>query len=190
MKPCHTTRLTRTIVFAATLTAAGCVSSAGTGTRGPSAELQPAIATTTQSDVLAAAQRLAQQPARAVTAADSADPAGLSGARDAAVLEVQTGVASYYANSLAGRRTASGERYDPQDLVAAHRDLPFGTILRVTNLTNDRAVEVRVIDRGPFTSGRVLDLSRRAAEELDMISAGHVQVRIEVLAYGATQDRQ
>jgi rare lipoprotein A len=100
-------------------------------------------------------------------------------------LDVRTGTASYYAASLAGRRTASGERYDPRALVAAHRHLPFGTVLRVTNPANDRSVEVRVIDRGPFTRGRVLDLSRRAAEELGMIRRGHAAVRIEVLSYGS-----
>jgi rare lipoprotein A len=101
-----------------------------------------------------------------------------------AVLAVLTGTASFYADALAGRRTASGAPYDPQQLVAAHRTLPFGTILRVTNPDNGRSVEVRVIDRGPFTRGRVLDLSRSAAEALDMISRGVVPVRIEVLSYG------
>jgi rare lipoprotein A len=100
-------------------------------------------------------------------------------------LDVLTGTASYYASSLAGRRTASGERYDPRALVAAHRHLPFGTVLRVTNPANERSVEVRVIDRGPFTRGRVIDLSRRAAEELGMIRRGHAAVRIEVLSYGS-----
>jgi rare lipoprotein A len=100
------------------------------------------------------------------------------------VLEVLTGTASYYAHALAGRRTASGERYDPQQLVAAHRSLPFGTILRVINPDNGRSVEVRVIDRGPFSPGRVIDLSRSAAEALDMVRRGVIPVRIEVLSYG------
>jgi rare lipoprotein A len=99
-------------------------------------------------------------------------------------LEVITGVASYYADVLEGRRTASGEPYDPGSLVAAHRHLPFGTILRVTNPGNGRSVEVRVIDRGPFTEGRVLDVSRSAAEALGMIRQGVVVVRIDVLSYG------
>lgn len=103
---------------------------------------------------------------------------------EAEVLEVLTGVASYYANSLAGRRTASGERYDPASLVAAHRHLPFGTLLRVVNPANGRSVEVRVIDRGPFTQGRVLDVSRGAAEALGIIRQGIAPVRIEVLSYG------
>jgi rare lipoprotein A len=101
------------------------------------------------------------------------------------VLEVLEGTASFYANSLAGRRTASGARYNPRELVAAHRHLPFGTVLRVTNPANDRSVEVRVIDRGPFTRGRVIDLSRRAAEEIGIIRRGHAPVRIEVLSYGS-----
>ena len=100
------------------------------------------------------------------------------------VLAVLTGRASYYSDALAGRPTASGEPYEPTDLIAAHPDLPFGTLLRVTNIANGHWVEVHVVDRGPFAYGRVLDLSRRAAEELDMIQAGHVEVRLEVLEYG------
>jgi rare lipoprotein A len=100
------------------------------------------------------------------------------------VLEVITGIASFYANSLAGRPTASGEPYDPASFVAAHRDLPFGSLLRVTNPANGHFVEVRVIDRGPFTEGRVIDLSRSAAEALDMVRQGILPVRIEVLSYG------
>lgn len=101
-----------------------------------------------------------------------------------AVLETQVGSASFYASSLAGRRTASGVRYDPRKMVAAHRTLPFGSRLRVTNEANGRSVEVKVVDRGPFARGRVLDLSRTAAEELDFIRRGHTRVTIEVLEYG------
>lgn len=98
-----------------------------------------------------------------------------------AVLQTLVGAASFYSNSLAGRRTASGVRYDPQEMVAAHRTLPFGSLLRVTNEANGRSVQVRVVDRGPFAKGRVLDLSRRAAEKLDFIRRGHTRVIIEVL---------
>jgi rare lipoprotein A len=127
-----------------------------------------------------------RQPAVAVVPAPVTDqpPAPIPGPV-APVLEVETGVASYYANSLAGRRTASGEPYDPDELVAAHRHLPFGTILRVTDPASGRSVQVRVIDRGPFTPGRVLDVSWRAAEELGMIRRGLLRVYIEVLAYGS-----
>lgn len=101
-----------------------------------------------------------------------------------AVLETQVGSASYYADILAGRRTASGVRYDPAAAIAAHRELPFGTRLRVENLANGRVVEVEVVDRGPFARGRILDLSRSAARQLDFIRQGHTRVRIEVLEYG------
>lgn len=98
-----------------------------------------------------------------------------------AVVDTEVGSASFYANSLAGRRTASGVPYNPRELVAAHRTLPFGSLLRVTNEANGRSVEVRVVDRGPFAKGRILDLSRRAAERLDFIPSGHTRVTIEVL---------
>jgi rare lipoprotein A len=100
-------------------------------------------------------------------------------------LETRTGTASYYSDKLHNRLTASGVPYDRNALVAAHRSYPFGTVLRVTNLANDRVVTVRVVDRGPFIRGRILDLSRRAAEELNFIRAGLTEVRIEVLEYGS-----
>jgi rare lipoprotein A len=116
--------------------------------------------------------------------ADSADPSGSGDRRDpdVVVVDVLEGRASYYSDALAGRRTASGVPYRPEALVAAHRSLPFGTRLRVENLGNGRVVEVTVVDRGPFTRGRVLDLSRRAAEELGFVRQGVARVRIEVLA--------
>jgi rare lipoprotein A len=95
----------------------------------------------------------------------------------------QTGKATWYSDSLAGRPTASGEPYDPGELTAAHRTLPFGTRVRVTNLRNDRSVVVRVNDRGPFgRADRIIDLSRAAAEGLEMIRAGVVPVRLEVVS--------
>ena len=94
----------------------------------------------------------------------------------------QTGVASYYADKYHGRRTASGERFDQRKMTAAHRTLPFGTKVRVTDPANGRSVVVRVNDRGPFVKGRVIDLSRAAAERLGIVRAGLADVRIEVLA--------
>ncbi len=92
------------------------------------------------------------------------------------------GKASYYHSSLAGNNTANGEVYDPALLTAANRELPFGTIVRVTRIDNGKSVTVRVNDRGPFGSKtRILDLSRAAAEKLDMIKAGVVDVRAEIL---------
>jgi len=94
---------------------------------------------------------------------------------------VESGVASHYAEKFAGRRTASGEVYAPRLLTAAHRSLPFGTLVKVTSLDNGRSVVVRVNDRGPSVRGRVIDLSRRAAEDLGMIRNGTARVRIEAV---------
>ena len=93
----------------------------------------------------------------------------------------QTGVASYYGRECKGRRTANGERFDPNQLTAAHRSLPFGTRVKVTNLDNGRHVVVRINDRGPYAKGRVLDLSRAAARKLGYVHEGTAHVRIEVL---------
>lgn len=90
----------------------------------------------------------------------------------------ETGLASYYAHRFHGRQTASGETYLDDRLTAAHRWLPFGTRLKVTNLTNGREVDVRVNDRGPFIKGRVIDLSYAAAQKLNMIRQGIVKVTV------------
>jgi len=91
-------------------------------------------------------------------------------------------MATYYSNRLAGRKTASGEVYDPKALTAAHKKLPFGTLVRVTRKDDGRSVTVRINDRGPFAGkDRIIDVSYRAAEELDMVRAGVVPVRVEVL---------
>jgi rare lipoprotein A len=95
---------------------------------------------------------------------------------------VELGIASWYGVPFHGRRAANGEVFDMNTLVAAHRTLPFGSILRVTNLNNGRHIEVRVIDRGPFIGDRVLDLARAAAIGLDMIGTGTAPVRIELLS--------
>lgn len=92
----------------------------------------------------------------------------------------EVGLASWYGRSFQRKPTASGERYDMNDLTAAHRSLPLDTIVRVTNLDNDRSVLVRINDRGPFAQGRAIDLSRGAARLLDMTRAGIVPVRVEV----------
>lgn len=92
-----------------------------------------------------------------------------------------TGLASYYGQRFAGELTASGERFDPTELTAAHRTLPFGTRVLVTNLSNGRQVTVRINDRGPYVEPRIIDLSRRAAEQLRMIRDGVARVRIRVL---------
>ena len=96
----------------------------------------------------------------------------------------EKGIASWYGGAFHGRRTASGEVFDQNAMTAAHRKLPFDTIVRVRNLRNDRAVVVRINDRGPFVRGRIIDLSREAARRLGMVTDGIVPVRIQVLKWG------
>ena len=90
----------------------------------------------------------------------------------------EIGLASYYADRFHGRKTASGERYDRQALTAAHRRLPFGSVVQVTNLDNGRSVSVRINDRGPFVRDRVIDLSYAAAKAVGMLRRGVVEVRV------------
>lgn len=94
----------------------------------------------------------------------------------------ETGIASWYGRPYHGRRAASGEIYDMDQLTAAHRTLPFNTWVLVRNLDNHRTVTVRINDRGPFVEGRILDLSRAAARELAMIGPGTARIRLEVIA--------
>lgn len=91
------------------------------------------------------------------------------------------GVASWYGQGYHGRRTASGEIFDMNALTAAHPSLPFGTRVRVTNLENRRSVILKINDRGPFVKRRIIDVSRRAAEELGFVRAGMTKVRVEVI---------
>ncbi len=93
----------------------------------------------------------------------------------------QSGIASYYADKYHGRTTANGETFDQRKMTAAHRTLPFGTRVRVTDVASGKSVVVRVNDRGPFVKGRVIDLSRAAAEKLGMIRAGLAEVTIAVI---------
>ena len=95
--------------------------------------------------------------------------------------ESVTGVASYYGERFRGRLTASGERYDPDALTAAHRSYPLGTRVRVTNLDNGHSVIVRINDRGPYVAGRSIDLSVRAAREIGLVADGVAKVLIQVV---------
>jgi rare lipoprotein A len=101
------------------------------------------------------------------------------------------GLASYYAEPYHGRKTASGEIFDTyMDLTAAHRTLPFNTMVRVTNKMNGRQVDVRINDRGPFVKGRVIDLSVRAAREIDLVRSGVAPVKLKVLKAGESTQLQ
>lgn len=99
----------------------------------------------------------------------------------AAPSQVQTGKASYYADKFHGRKTASGELYDRNKLTCAHRTLPFGTMCNVTNITDGKSVQVRVNDRGPFSKNRIVDLSERAFKLIGNVSAGVIDVKLEVI---------
>ena len=96
--------------------------------------------------------------------------------------QIGRGSASYYAAKFHGRRTASGEMFDNRAMTAAHRTLPFGSLVRVTNPANGASVVVRITDRGPFTRGRMIDVSRAAAEELGLIARGHAPVELSLIA--------
>lgn len=102
----------------------------------------------------------------------------------AATAQVQSGKASFYADKFEGSPTASGEKYKHSRLTAAHKTLPFGTKVRVTNLGNNKSVEVVINDRGPYVDGRVIDLSRSAAQQLDFINQGLAEVKVEVIDAG------
>ena len=101
-----------------------------------------------------------------------------------AFAQTQTGKASFYADKFEGSPTASGEKYRHAKLTAAHKTLPFGTKVRVTNIANNQSVDVVVNDRGPYVDGRVIDLSKSAAEKLGFINQGLAEVRIEVIDAG------
>ena len=95
-----------------------------------------------------------------------------------AVSGTETGMASFYSESYNGKKTANGEIYNSSDMTAAHKKLPFGTKVKVTNLSNGKTVKVRINDRGPFISGRIIDLTRAAAKKIDMINQGVTTVKI------------
>ena len=138
------------------------------------------------------AQPAAPRPgAPAPAASSSATSQQLAGRFGAArALSVQLGSASYYSDAFAGRSTASGTPYEPHAFTAAHRSLPFGSVLRVTRSDGGQVVYVRVTDRGPYARGRIVDLSRAAAEQLGMMRAGVVRVKVEVVEYGPRKPRR
>src|SRR5499427_8682182 len=110
------------------------------------------------------------------------------GPADPPILDKQLGVATFYASYFDGRPTASGQIFDGDKAIAAHRSYPFGTVVRVTSLDNRRSVNVVIMDRGPFgrnqREGAIIDLSRSAAEKLGIISRGQARVKLEVLHWG------
>ncbi|MCB1517364.1 MAG: septal ring lytic transglycosylase RlpA family protein [Hyphomicrobiaceae bacterium] len=108
-------------------------------------------------------------------------PTLVSGASAALAATYQQGTASWYGPGFNGRRTANGETFNMNALTAAHKTLPFGTRVKVTNLHNGKVVVVRINDRGPYAHGRVIDLSRAAAQDIGMIGAGTAPVKLEII---------
>jgi rare lipoprotein A len=104
--------------------------------------------------------------------------------------DVLRGIASWYGSVLNGHRTASGERFDMYAMTACHPTLPFGTLVRVTNLNSKRSVVVRINDRGELSEGRIIDLSYAAAEELKITKAGLAPVALEVLSMGRSRHKK
>ena len=115
-------------------------------------------------------------------------PSPGSGAQTPGPGYTETGYASWYGDPYHGRRAASGEIYDKYKLTSAHRTLPFGTQVKVTNLENGRTVIVRINDRGPFVKGRIVDLSLAGAREIQMVGPGTALVRLEVISASSPSD--
>ena len=103
---------------------------------------------------------------------------------------VQEGKATWYGKKFHGKQTASGERYDMNSMTAAHRSLPFGSVVRVTNLRNGKSAVVRINNRGPYGKGRIVDVSRAAARKLEMIDRGVVRAKLEVLKVGKKKKKK
>ncbi|MEA5538808.1 septal ring lytic transglycosylase RlpA family protein [Limnoraphis robusta Tam1] len=135
-------------------------------------------------DALQATNRLRRQLGYAapLSKIEGKSPLHLESAFNRQVIKAIVGWASWYGPGFHGRLTANGEQFNQYELTAAHPSLPFGTTVRVTNTENGRSVVVRINDRGPFTGGRIIDLSVAAAQEIDMINSGVAPVQVEVLA--------
>ena len=168
---------------------AGAVLAVGCGGRRPVVGHQPAPTQPVETPAATeeAAKRSTDVPEKTPAPSATAAPAK-RGKPPAAVPPangyVQEGNASWYGNPFHGRRASNGEIYDMNKMTAAHRTLPFDTMVRVTNLNNGKSTTVRITDRGPFVENRIIDLSRAAAQEIESIGPGVVPVRIEVLSAG------
>lgn len=140
-----------------------------------------------EQDALIAANRLRRlmggaEPITEVTGKPAPPPAPVAAAPTVNVVRSYMGHASWYGPGFHGRLTANGERYNQYAMTAAHKTLPFGTRIRVTNMYNGRSVIVRINDRGPYIRGREIDLSKGSAQEIGLISSGVANVRLEILS--------
>jgi rare lipoprotein A len=107
---------------------------------------------------------------------------------NATTKRIQRGEASWYGPGFQGKKTASGDNFDQKELTAAHQTFPLGSKVKVTNLNNGKTAEVEIKDRGPFVQGRIIDLSKAAAEKLGMIGSGTVPVQVELLSERSRRD--
>ncbi len=135
-------------------------------------------------------KRVARTPPAPVPPGTATEPAtpgqpGVQATVPAMIDSAETGIASWYGHPYHGRASASGEIYDMEQMTAAHRTLPFGTMVRVHDLDNQKLVDVRINDRGPFVDGRIIDLSHAAARAIEMIGPGVARVQLEILSVPA-----
>lgn len=147
------------------------------------------LAPASEDSVIAAAAKPGQAQAGEAPAAKSQAPAAPEKPSEAKkppqqkslAGAVEFGKANYYSDNMAGKKTATGEPYDPKKLTAAHPSLPFGTVCLVTNMANGKSVEVRINDRNAGKKGIILDLSREAAAQLDALKTGTIEIKLEIL---------
>jgi rare lipoprotein A len=156
--------------------AAGCAHRAATANIPP----PPAPSTTTTPPTSGPSAPVAKKPR-------GSSPKVPAAGEERAEGYVEEGVASWYGYPFQGRQASDGEIYDMNQMVAAHRTLPFNSIVRVTNLRNGLQAEVRIIDRGPFVEGRIIDLSLAAAKVIDMVGTGTAPVRLELVSAGPVE---
>jgi rare lipoprotein A len=155
----------------------GCAARRPVANQPPPAPTQPAATPEETNEKAKPGTEVSPAPNPNATAAKH----GRTPAVPAPVGYIEEGNASWYGNPFHGRRASNGETYDMHKLTAAHRTLPFETMVRVTNLSNNKSTVVRITDRGPFVENRVIDLSMAAAREIESIGPGVVRVRLEVL---------
>ena len=134
--------------------------------------------------LLLATASLSQAQPAADPAAGASSPAAAAAPAKASNAESSEGKVAYYGRKFAGRKTASGERFNPNAMTMAHKTLPFGTMVRVTNLKNKKSVVVRVNDRGPSTPDRVGDLTTGAGRKIGMLRSGVIDAKLEVVGKG------
>ena len=128
-------------------------------------------------------------PARTIEAADENEEPSIDN-DDIVEVAFDRGIASWYGPGFHGRRTANGETYDQEELTAAHRSLPFNTLVRVENVRNGKSVVVRINDRGPYVGNRIIDLSQKAARRIEMIGSGVADVRLTIINPDPEHNRQ